>query len=286
MMVAAVAYTKLDQATKNRVDALLMKNPDRPNWLRMIPRNTSAAKKKMFIFMIAATWPDRIKGNGAYHNDGPAGGNLPPTDGTANNNIGYTDFARHKYWHFVDIFFSNDGTTVPAVITPNAQTRITDFRAVLASNSPDELKSYDLSWLLHLVGDIHQPLHCAARVTSGNPDGDAGGNFVKLKGKPNNLHSIWDGGVGSATALQTIANMAAALAKAPAASASDLDVQRWVDESFALAKKEAYRKPPIGDGTGPFTPTTAYRNKIRDTSKRRVALAGARLATILNDELK
>jgi hypothetical protein len=107
---------------------------------------------RMMAFMIAATWPDRIKSNPDYHNDGPDGGNRPPDDGTANNNVGYTDFARHKYWHFVDLPFSLDGTALPQVPVPNAQTRITDFRAVLASSSPDPLKSYDLSWLLHLAG--------------------------------------------------------------------------------------------------------------------------------------
>jgi hypothetical protein len=37
MMVAAVAYQKLNQATKDRVDALLLLNPDRDNWLDLIP---------------------------------------------------------------------------------------------------------------------------------------------------------------------------------------------------------------------------------------------------------
>src|ERR1043166_6837010 len=80
------------------------------------------------------------------------------------------------------------GPPPPPVPVPNAQTRITDFRAVLASDSPDLLKSYDLSWLLHLVGDVHQPLHCASLVSHAKPDGDSGGNGVKLSGTPNNLH--------------------------------------------------------------------------------------------------
>lgn len=180
MMVAAVAYQKLTQTAKDRVDALLMLNPDRDNWLDLIPAGTSAALKKKMIFMIAATWADRIKSDPDYHTDGTHGGNRPPTDGTANRNIGYDDLARHKYWHFVDVPFTQDGTTLPPIITPNAQTQITAFRAVLASTtSSDPLKSYDLSWLLHLIGDVHQPLHCTARVSATKPEGDDGGN-----GKP------------------------------------------------------------------------------------------------------
>src|SRR2546423_2604169 len=106
MMVAAVAYLKLDQHTKDRVDALLQLNPDHDNWLTLIPAGTSARDKKMMVFMIAATWPDRIKSNPDYHDDGPNGGNRPPDDGTADNNIGYTDFAPRNYWHFVDRPFS------------------------------------------------------------------------------------------------------------------------------------------------------------------------------------
>ena len=85
--------------------------------------------------------------------------------------------------HFVDVPFSPDGTPLPEIPTPNAQTRINDFRAVLASNSPDALKSYDLSWLLHLVGDIHQPLHGTTRVTHSRPGGDDGGNGLGVVGR-------------------------------------------------------------------------------------------------------
>lgn len=97
MMVAAVAYTKLTPQTKNRVDALLLLNPDRDNWLSLIPEGTSATRKKMMLFMIAATWADRIKSDPDYHTDGPHGGNRPPNDASASQNIGYDDLARHKY---------------------------------------------------------------------------------------------------------------------------------------------------------------------------------------------
>jgi len=165
MMVAAVAYSKLSQPKKDRVDALLLLNPDRDNWLTLIPAHTQQARQKIMIFMIDATWPDRIKSDPDYVTDGPHGGNRPPNVPSASQNIGYDDMLRHKYWHFVDTPFSVDNTALPPVPRPNAQTQIEAFRAVLASNRPDTLKSYDLSWLLHLVGDIHQPLHATTRVS-------------------------------------------------------------------------------------------------------------------------
>ena len=123
MMVAAIAYQKLSQSAKDRVDALLLLNPDRDNRLALIPAGTSSAKQKMMVFMIAAAWPDRIKSDPDYHTDGTHNGNRPPNDPSAGRNIGYDDLARHQYWHFVDTPFATDTTALPAIPAPNAQTR-------------------------------------------------------------------------------------------------------------------------------------------------------------------
>src|SRR5262249_32517443 len=161
------------------------------------------------------TWADRIKKNSHYHMDGPHNGDRPPDDPSADQNTGYDDFARHKYWHFVDLPFTNDGTTLPIVPTPNAQTRIAKFREVLASTSHDELKSYDLSWLLHLVGDVHQPLHCTTRVSATKPEGDDGGNGVKVT-PSTKLHFFWDDVLGGGDAPSTALNAISSLPDAPA----------------------------------------------------------------------
>src|ERR1700723_20072 len=78
-------------------------------------------------------------------------------------NTGYDDFNRHKYWHFVDTPFSQDNSDTSSVTvpTPDAETQIAVFRGVLRSGAANALKSYDLVWLLHLIGDVHQP--CPAR---------------------------------------------------------------------------------------------------------------------------
>src|SRR5262249_54986327 len=163
----------------------------------------------MMVFMVAATWADRIKSHPDYHTDGTHNGNRPPNDPSAGQNIGYDDFARHKYWHFIDKPFSDDHTMLPPIPTPNAQTQIAKFRAVLASTDPnmEQLKSYDLSWLLHLVGDLHQPLHSSTRVSATKTEGDDGGLGVKLT-SPANLHKFWDdvlgGGDRPSTALNAI----------------------------------------------------------------------------------
>src|SRR4029077_175920 len=176
MAVAYIAYQRLNPATRTRAAALLKVNPDYPNWVKQIPEGTSPQDQEMLIFMIRSTWADQIKHESGYTPDGVPGsnGNLPEGAASAQN-IGYKDKLQHRYWHFIDIPFSVDGTKLPPVPTPNAETQIAAFRKVLAAASADDdLKSYDLTWLLHIAGDIHQPLHCVTRVSSAEPDGDKG----------------------------------------------------------------------------------------------------------------
>jgi hypothetical protein len=287
MTVACAAYQKLTPAAKIRVNTLLQMNPNYNSWLTMIPAGTSDADKQMMIFMIAATWPDQIKRESTYTDDGTDNGNRP--DGPpSSQNTGYTDLLRHKYWHFVDRPFTQDGTALPDVPQPNAQDRIALFRTVLASTTdPDLLKSYDLSWLLHLVGDIHQPLHATARVDAALPDGDAGGNKVKVCNPTCNgeLHAFWDDVLGTSTSLVAIKKFAKKLPPADPSLPAAGDAAVWITESFQAAQSSVY-VAPIAAGTGPFTITKKYRKAANKLAKQRAAIAGLRLAGIVNDELK
>ena len=148
----------------------------------------------------------------------------------------------------------------------------------------DALKSYDLSWFLHLIGDLHQPLHCTSRVSATQPDGDSGADGVKLT-SPANLHTFWDGVLGGGDAPLTALNGISNLPNPPASLANDLDVSHWIDESFNIAQQSPY-KTPIGAGSGPFTLDLRYKKQARKLAAQRVALVGARLAEILNQELK
>jgi hypothetical protein len=64
------------------------------------------------------------------------------------------------------------------------------------------LKSYDLVWLMHLVGDLHQPLHCTARFAKTQKQGD-GGNGAKVCATScrDSLHTFWDDAPAEAKAL-------------------------------------------------------------------------------------
>ena len=286
MAVAYVAYQHLNPATKNRVNQLLRLNPDYNHWKAAVPSGTSAAKRRMLIFMMAATWPDYIKHKTGYSDDGTENGERP--DGaTSSQNVGYSDHLHHKYWHFVDTPFSADGTALPALPTPNIETQIAAFRAVLASNDPDAKKSYDLVWLEHLVGDIHQPLHAATRVSSTDLQGDRGGNLVTLCSAPckQELHAFWDDLLGTSPNASNAATVGRNLPTPDATLAAKKDAADWAAESFDAAKQTVYATP-IASGDGPFTLTPAYKAAAKKLARQRVALAGVRLANLLNDELK
>lgn len=290
MAVAAVAYDRLTPQVRARADALVRLNPRFNIWKTMIPRGTPAAARPKLLFMIAATWADQIKDPDTGHvADGTDDGNRPPNDGTAARNTGYTDTAMHKYWHFIDLPFTQDGTPTQAPPVPNALTQIDALRAVLSSDSTALLKSYDMVWLLHLVGDVHQPLHCAARFTRGDRDGggDDGGNEVTVSdlNRSMRLHAFWDELLGTSKNPVPARALARELPAAPAAAASNLNTADWIDEGLELARTRVYMSPPIGAGGGPFRITDAYRNGARTLARERVALAGARLANILNSEL-
>lgn len=294
MSVAYLAYQRLTPAAKARVHDLLKLNPDYEKWEKQIPTGTAADDHDRMIFMMASIWADDIKGESQYSDDGTEGGNVPNGD-TASLNVGYSDLLRHKYWHFIDVPFSPDQTALPAIPAPNVQTQIIAFRKVLGSSEPDALKSYDLAWLLHLVGDVHQPLHAVAQVTQAHPKGDAGGNFVKLFGDASsNLHSYWDDLPGAECKYCNekipCINRAMVYSKAlPAVEkeSSNTDTASWVHESVELARTKVYRDP-IMSADQPYTivPMSEYDLQAYKVAQKRIALAGARLAQVLNTELK
>ena len=139
-----------------------------------------------------------------------------------------------------------------------------------------------LKFLIHLVGDLHQPLH------TGRPE-DKGGVEIETtwSGAPMSLHRIWDSGLilsghrdlFSAGTTQRAAAEAYArhLAERFAAEpvADETDVEAWLDESLAL-RPAAYELRPAAD-------QDAYVAANLEPIDRRIHAAGRRLARMLND---
>ena len=279
MLVSAYAWEKLTPAAKARAAALLRLNPDYQSWIEL--PGVTPSNRDQVAFTRAAGWADDIKGDPAYtdQNDSISGQN-------ASRNIGYADKLRHRYWHYKDIPFSSDGTPVSQPEAPNAETQINAFGDALRSPASDDVKSYDLVWLLHLVGDVHQPLHATARFTRASPRGDRGGNDVKLCEAPcrKNLHSFWDDLLGTGKSPVRAIEAARRLPDPPAGAASAQNVPMWIEASFKLAKDRVYVRP-IGPGSGPYRITNRYDREAGHTAEEQVVVAGARLAELLNGAL-
>jgi hypothetical protein len=292
MEVAAVAWDQMTPKARDRAITLIKLNPNFNEW---VVHGVPAETANRFAFMHAATWPDLIKSDPKYHNDGARNGDIPPHTSEASLNKGYEDTARHKYWHFIDTPFTTDGSPLTPPYTPNAQTQIAAFREMLPTTSTanEDKRSYGLVWLLHLVGDVHQPLHATSRFSKALGGTDNGGNEVKIDCSPGvscleatELHAFWDDLLGPNKAEPaTVVSAAAELPKADESLASITDEKAWIEESFKIAKNDVY-KSPIGLTKEPSTITQAYKDNAERIAKQRIALAGARLAKLLNDAFK
>lgn len=97
------------------------------------------------------------------------------------------EYAYTKTWHYKNIDPDETFENAPVLETGDVITAIYDQAAILQDNDSDTDKALALKILVHLMGDIHQPMHMGRRM-------DRGGNNVKLKFFYNNsnLHSIWD----------------------------------------------------------------------------------------------
>jgi hypothetical protein len=282
MIVAAIAYQKLQPAVRTKVAGLLKMNPNYNDWITGV----AAKDTDEIAFITAATWPDAIKSMKGFVNDGEH----PKSQATASRNIGYKDKLQHRYWHFHDTPFSADGTATDPPADPSAKSQIGLFRGTLSSSGTDSgIRSYDLVWLIHLVGDVHQPLHATTRFDKDQPDGDEGGNGVKLCSTPkcrSELHGYWDDIPGTSKNPASAKKKALKIAAADPGDAKISDEAIWIGESFQIAQDSVYKLPSIGIGAGPFALTAQYKSDAKPIATKRLALAGARLANLINEALK
>lgn len=270
-IVGAIAYDHLTAKARERVDELLRQHPD---FKALLGRDA---------FLAASVWPDAIKGDNRFYDDTRA--NAQPTPllpGFAA--VGFSSMARHTNWHYIDIPFSPDGTPLEPPSSPNA---LIELRRMLKETN---LSAYDLPWLVHLTGDVHQPLHCTSRFTKSQPKGDQGGNLVFVT-PGRNLHALWDDLAGSETtdayvnryAAEITAEFVKGNGQHPRLSR---DPKRWVEEGFDLAKREVYTfGPETGSREHPLPLPPGYEDNSRRIARIQLAKAGLRLAAALNTKL-
>jgi hypothetical protein len=151
------------------------------------------------------------------------------------------------------------------------------YRALLVDRSqPRAVRSEALRWVVHLVGDLHQPLHVGER-------GDRGGNDVPVlwEGFRTNLHSVWDGRVLGSAGLDEEnywQRLRDHLAAADPAWSAGGPVD-WAAESHAMSRDHVYRVP------GDLDVSSGYAGENLPRAERRLLQAGLRLGRMLEDAL-
>ncbi|MEO8372653.1 MAG: S1/P1 nuclease [Candidatus Solibacter sp.] len=191
-----------------------------------------------------------------------------------------------KPFHFVDIELETGGPANPPMPpAPHVVSKIPEFTATLKHGGSAQQMVDALSWLIHLYGDVHQPLHCVTHITATHPrpDGDRGGNSFALKGSPKNLHALWDSVVDFTSQPELVTSQSIMQEHTRASLAAELavtDIEKWARASFSLAKQSAYG-PLQENPAAPPKPSAAYLAAANKIGRRQAALAGYRLANAL-----
>lgn len=190
--------------------------------------------------------------------------------------------------HYIDIPFSTDESQLPAQQKTNALWGVKQALSVLSSSKSSITdKGLSLRILIHLVGDIHQPLHTATKISKSLPQGDLGGNLFILSKNPigNNLHKYWDNGggilIGQSKKFQ-IKNKAHQLEKKWSCASATIQMkpEQWINASHQLALTQVYTLSPY------TKPNKRYQLNAQKITEKQIVFAGCRLAKLLNDTVK
>ena len=198
-----------------------------------------------------------------------------------------------KRWHYVDILLEHnnydpvrDCKRTPfgdcivnaldesrAILTDPA--RLETFKLVLANPQESrQARAEALKFLVHFMGDLHQPLHCA-------DNHDRGGNDVEVTffGKSSNLHKVWDTDIIARAGLRQTANRVIALSTSDnAVTLAEGTFADWALEAHRLAIEHTYKGIPTNKRLG-----QDYYQSNRPVIDQQLRKAGQRLAAILNE---
>jgi hypothetical protein len=254
-IVAEIAREYLTPAVQAKVDALLAADAD-----ATAPHDMASA----------ATWADTWRGS---HRE-------------------------TSQWHFVDLelgkpdsdaaCFGHPASAVPASAGPEKACMVDRLDAFLAElrdpKTPQAERIVALKYVLHFVGDVHQPLHAA-------DDQDHGGNCVRLAlggTRTGNLHSYWDTGVVTQMGSDPVAvaaTLKGEITEAQRKAWSSGDAKSWALESYGVAKAVVYWPgAPAGcaQDAAPVSLPEGYEAKAGAAVRLQLEKAGVRLAWVLN----
>jgi hypothetical protein len=245
-VVANIAYERLQPEVRTKVDKMV----------------SDLAKEypEIHYFYDIAPWPDSIRSQ---------------------------KIELFTHWHYIDHAFSDDGTPTKNLIdTDNAVWALEKIQPVVgnAKANPYERARF-LAFLVHIVGDIHQPLHTVARITAEHPDRDQGGNLFHIKYPPSKpqtitLHKLWDQGMDLllSSEVRSLSDKVTSLYPESYfdSQLDDLSADNWAKEGSQIAQSFVYSTPENK------IPSANYITIGTEIVEEWLALAGYRLANLLN----
>jgi hypothetical protein len=219
-IVARIAARNITTQGQNRIAAIIRAVPASQDDLQLRDlvgtSGTPTAAQIENALVAIATWPDHMPG-------------------------GKKETAP---WHFIDIgLFEGPAHMNERCPSGCVNQKITEILQNLKTNEPLTRFPPDreLRFLVHFLGDIHQPLHAAT-------DGDAGANCIKADGlEPSReLHAVWDTALVNLVIEGSEADTASAIIQSLNSHRAEfqamLDPNQIAAESFGLAGTEVYRK--------------------------------------------
>jgi hypothetical protein len=191
-------------------------------------------------------------------------------------------------WHYVNVSIASERYD-PADCKARGcvVSKIAEFRRVLADpHAPRARRRQALRFFVHLVQDLHQPMHVADR-------GDRGGNNLQLRVgryENTNLHQLWDSGLlrpryRTRDEPELVADLKDLADRPEARTWTRGRIEDWADESLELGRR-AYRDPATGRTLRPGDEIgRAYEQANLPAVLDRLARSGVRLAALLNEIL-
>lgn len=184
-------------------------------------------------------------------------------------------YKKFNTWHYVNFPFDSEYENSVKNSKGDIIVGIDYCIGVLKDdNSSEQDKYFYLKLLVHLIGDLHQPLHVGRAE-------DRGGNDIKVKWfyKSSNLHRVWDSDMIESWNMSytELALNSKKISNQQLNSIAQGDVMDWVNESQKLAKK-VYKSAKSGDKLG-YNYSYEHFSMVRDQIQK----GGIRLAKILNE---
>jgi hypothetical protein len=278
MVVARLAWRRLTSEQRAEILKLLKDHPHYDEFLAAgKPLNMTQDE---WVFLRAATWADWVK-------SGPK--------------------ERTKYSvpeaHYINLPFVVEGSGIkpPELARVNAVQATEQYRREATAGGDRVKRAVAIAYLMHIVGDIHQPLHCFTLYSKDFPEGDRGGTraLISIKGRNVQLHAFWDGLLGKSTTLSSIAGTVQEIEVMTRDSeafkedlAKHLTPKEWADESYEVARTVAHLngKLPTANADDPAAAPprpvpSDYPETAGDAARFAAGKAGARLAKVLQEVL-